>query len=393
MARPQTRHAAQNQTLPDLDGPLGQNEFMELCRTDASQLWIKMIALCNNYDNKIEDLEADLAEAQINFQEQATELIGRTTERDQYLQQIALMAMRENTSSSQPSTRKSTKIPDPPELTDGKKPRFDDWLLLMKQKLSANADHFDTPELRMAYVASRTADNAREHLMPRMRDEAMNKYQDSDEMLEHLKTIYGDPNRVINAKYKFRNLFMKTSDRFHDFLSEFLRIAAEAEIKDDNWREELYPKLTTELQKLVMSEFIKNNSFNEFSEHCSQMSNHLEVIQRRTQRNRTFNPRTNQNTPDTTSSNTSRPRASTPRSATPRSKDEGSSTLGGRSLTPQEVERYMREGRCFNCGEHGHMRPECPKRKPNPQLQVLELDRTSSEEQIERDQGSGKDSA
>lgn len=53
-----------------------------------------------------------------------------------------------------PAAWKTTKIPDPPMLTVGKEPRFDDWLLLMNQKLAANTDHFNTSQLGMAYVTS-----------------------------------------------------------------------------------------------------------------------------------------------------------------------------------------------------------------------------------------------
>lgn len=54
-----------------------------------------------------------------------------------------------------PATKKSLKIPSPPMLVDGKEPRFKDWLLLMNQKLAANADHYNAPQLQMVYVASR----------------------------------------------------------------------------------------------------------------------------------------------------------------------------------------------------------------------------------------------
>ena len=54
----------------------------------------------------------------------------------------------------QPFSHKSAKIPDPSLLTDGKEPWFEDWLLLMTQKLDANHNYYDSPQLHHAYVAS-----------------------------------------------------------------------------------------------------------------------------------------------------------------------------------------------------------------------------------------------
>ncbi|OJJ85273.1 uncharacterized protein ASPGLDRAFT_1515759 [Aspergillus glaucus CBS 516.65] len=130
--------------------------------------------------------------------------------------------------SPMPPARKSAKIPDPPTLTDGKVLRFEDWLLLMNQNLAANADHFDTPQLRMAYVASRCECKAHKHITPRMRDDVLNPYIDSKDMLDHLKTIYSDLNRVATVKHQFRQLYIKIGDKFHDSLSEFLYLATEA---------------------------------------------------------------------------------------------------------------------------------------------------------------------
>ena len=84
------------------------------------------------------------------------------TEHDAFATQIACLVMntmtdshQESSSTPAPAARKTTKIPDPPMLTDGKEPQFDDWLLLVSQKLTANVDHVDNPQLRIAYVASR----------------------------------------------------------------------------------------------------------------------------------------------------------------------------------------------------------------------------------------------
>jgi hypothetical protein len=51
-------------------------------------------------------------------------------------------------------TKKLTKIPDLPILTDRKEPKFEDWLLRIKDKLAANKDHYPTAALRLAYVKS-----------------------------------------------------------------------------------------------------------------------------------------------------------------------------------------------------------------------------------------------
>ena len=62
----------------------------------------------------------------------------------EYLQQQT----REGTPNSQvsinTSKNKSTKLPDPPILIDGKEPAYDDWLAKMQSKLEANQDHFPT---------------------------------------------------------------------------------------------------------------------------------------------------------------------------------------------------------------------------------------------------------
>ena len=106
----------------------------------------------------------------------------------------------------------------------------------------------------------------------------MNPYTDSKDMLDHLKAIYDDPTCVVTAKNQFRQLYMKTSDKFHGFLSEFLYLAVEAGVAEDDWKYELYYKLTTKLQKLCISESIKYGTFQEFSSVVSQTASRLQVI-------------------------------------------------------------------------------------------------------------------
>jgi hypothetical protein len=44
-------------------------------------------------------------------------------------------------------TRKIIKLENPPMLDDGKAVWFNDWLVLIKQKLTKNTNHYDIPGL------------------------------------------------------------------------------------------------------------------------------------------------------------------------------------------------------------------------------------------------------
>ncbi|OJD10369.1 hypothetical protein ACJ73_09822 [Blastomyces percursus] len=186
-------------------------------------------------------------------------------ERNEYRNAYAALAREHHAMRQSPMPQdhreRSVKLPDPPLLTDGKDPKFEDWYSKMKGKLEGNADHYTTEALRMAYVESRTGGNAT-----------------AREMLDCLKTIYLDPNRVQNAKTEFRRLVMRRTDDFHQFLTRFLHLAGESELPVSEYKYELNEKLSFDLQKLVITEFHASSSFDTFSKHCSQVAHTLKKI-------------------------------------------------------------------------------------------------------------------
>ena len=66
-------------------------------------------------------------------------------------------------------------------------------------------------------------------------------------MLKHLKTIYDNLNWVTTIKNQFWQLYIKMTDWFHDFLSEFLYLTAEADVSNNNLKNELYHQLIIKL--------------------------------------------------------------------------------------------------------------------------------------------------
>jgi hypothetical protein len=120
--------------------------------------------------NKLLERQAqdEIHEAQIQeYEAQIRELIE---ERDQFQHEL-LQALRQQATAPEPTVQpqttstKSTKIPGPPLLTDGKSPTFSSWLLKIKNKLKVNADHFADENARIAYVQLCTDGEASEQLI------------------------------------------------------------------------------------------------------------------------------------------------------------------------------------------------------------------------------------
>ena len=107
--------------------------------------------------------------------------------------------------SKQSKKTKSTKLPDPPMLTDGHAAGFDInmWKSKMVKKLTANADHYPTKALRMAYVDSHVDGEAYKHLAARSKISTRKLFATAEEMFEVLQKAYSDVNRAHTAMNKF----------------------------------------------------------------------------------------------------------------------------------------------------------------------------------------------
>ena len=386
--------------LPESEEPeryLSQEEFRRRCIVDCDEIYRivnNVIAECKDMtaikndevgilDQELAAAKEEIAQLKSRIKDKDTAILNLTEERDQFRDAYAQEALQNQLNPGPVRREKSEKIPDPPILTDGKAPTFEDWLLRMEDKLTGNADRYPTPELRLIYVKSRCGGRAAEHIISRSRSKAMNKYRDAADIFDHLKILFPDANRVANAKAKYRRLFMKASDKFEEFLSEFSYFAQESELAESEWKEELYYKLHPDIQRLVIKE--SNDSLLDFAGFvtaCTQYANRLEMIVLREQRSKNrpqstitttrsrFRepPTVNDRIPITTTSYPPRPRA------------------GG--LSDEAKIQLMKEGKCFYCKEAGHISLQCPVKKRSAELKALTL---LHEPQVE-DEMSGKES-
>ena len=137
-------------------------------------------------------------------------------------------------------------------LNDGKEVRFETWETVIRQKLEANADHYPLPVHRKLYVQSRCEGKAQLHIAPRMNPTSTMPYADADDILAHLKTVFANPNRKAEAYTSYHQLMMKLSASFIDFLAEFMQLAEEACVVQENRKRDLYSKLPYLLQSQMM---------------------------------------------------------------------------------------------------------------------------------------------
>ena len=169
------------------------DEFVQFVEQRSEWLYQKIQAIHQRYDDCIDSHDSQIAEHEAWIAEE--ELHSQIKEEELTVTQKELQDMKEclamaeqdwdifanslvwyvieETSrivtnsdlDNQASTKqKSAKIPDLLTLTDDKEPQFEDWLLLMIQKLKANQNHFDTPQLQQAYVISHCNGKAQRHI-------------------------------------------------------------------------------------------------------------------------------------------------------------------------------------------------------------------------------------
>ena len=88
---------------------------------------------------------------------------------------------------------------------------FSNWLSRIKYKLRENADYYPTKSIKLAYIKGLIRGKAAKHILPRLRDNAINLYTTIQDLFEHLTSTYENPNRLFTAKNEFKKLFIKST--------------------------------------------------------------------------------------------------------------------------------------------------------------------------------------
>jgi hypothetical protein len=182
------------------------------------------------------------------------------------------------------STKRSAKIPDPATLTDSQDPTFESWKIQIQDKLKINVDHFLTEEACKAYVFACTGGDAQTYLRPCYSDDSVNLFNSTKDMIDYLVSILEDLYKVQNARYDYKSLRMKTTEKFSEFQTRFLQLAREARIPSDDLMPDLFDKLTLELRRTILPQYTTMTSLTQLTNQCQAVDQGLRRIKAETDR-------------------------------------------------------------------------------------------------------------
>jgi hypothetical protein len=293
--------------------------------------------------------------------------------------------------SSASRSKRTAKLPDPPALSDGETPKYEDWAIQMKHKMKANADHYPTDELRMGYVLNRCEGAALAHIRPRLSEKSAHPYTKVEEMFKTLEDAFADHNKRRDF-IKAYNRCYQGKQAFRTFWAEFQRLATELEMDTERMKEDLLLRVNAELAAGIAMLDTDGMTIYQIADRFHKADavqrDVAERMSRRLDRAAAKQGQGNANSGSNSGSAAGK-EGSAPRLPTA-SNDPPPGALSSRrpprAENPDpEKERYMKLGLCYRCGKQGHRSRECPNNPLNTTAGIREVVATDAEEQ--KDEG------
>lgn len=241
----------------------------------------------------------------------------------------------------------SERIPDPKEF-DGSREDLHRFIQQIYGKMNANADRFPLAVNRMLYVAGRLTGKAYALMLPKIQY-GIPQFVDFAQMLEYLEKAFGDPDRIQNAQNRLFTWKQRNLD-FTAYLSEFQRLALEAEMPENALVPLLFQGISRELQDMLLHSPAPSTDYTAYVNHLQNLDNRYRQHQQQVNRVRATPAAKQPGAPP-------RPQASrlTAAHAAPQTEPMD---LSAQRTTPVNGRKERRE--CFRCGSPNHRVRDCP---------------------------------
>jgi choline dehydrogenase-like flavoprotein len=107
-------------------------------------------------------------------------------------------------------------------------------------------------------------------------------------MTDYLASIYKDLYKVRNARYNYKDLYIRTTDKFTEFQTRFLQLAGQACIPSDDLMPDLFDKPTLELCCTILPQYSTMTSFKQLTDQCQAVDQGLRRIKAEAERTKRF---------------------------------------------------------------------------------------------------------
>ena len=228
----------------------------------------------------------------------------------------------------------------------------------------------------MAYIISRTEEDALEHLSAAWENQSV---ETTEAAFDLLTTIYVDPHQQEKDREEFRSLKMTWKQEFNDFLTRFRHLATQAKVPKSMWISEINSKLYGSLRLQAAYAFSLQPTFEQYVSTLSILARAGVLAREERENSKTARP----TQPKATAS------SATPRPATHTSTyikkevEKGTTGLTARQID-EEDQRLREERRCFVCKKVGHRAWECPDKGSTAPARVSEVT-TEDNEELEKE--------
>ncbi len=243
---------------------------------------------------------------------------------------------------------KSVKLPDPPIFIGTGDSTWETWNIKIADKLDANADHYPTEKIRIAYVVSRLGGDADQQTYAKRRVGAPSPYQSLSELLKHLEGIYEDQDLIRKCRREYVAL-KQLNKPFSSFYSEFTRIFSFLNYDDTTLMDDIQDKINNRLQDALSVCPIEFSSLDKLKTFLQGVDNKQRANYQLRGEQRTVKP--------VAASEKRFVPSSTPASA------PATSYVRPATFSTPEPERPRMSITCFNCKASGHLSKDCPQLK------------------------------
>lgn len=250
------------------------------------------------------------------------------------------------------------------KLDDGKNPEWEAWLIAIKGRLEFNKDHYPTEAERKFLVYSHTSGRAELHLRYRYVATDDQQFGTWEDMIKWLAPLYVKPFDKELKKRSYDMLQQGDFEPFHEFHAKFMSLAVQAGIHPSSY----LPDMKAKINDILASKTTYA------ARHATTVEEYCEDLQyvdadRQMRLERKKHRATRDKPIESTGSSSKSPAAITvSASVLPRVKVAPlTSYERAKSATPVQVPKATTpvpsgEPTCYECGEKGHIRRDCPQK-------------------------------